>query len=316
MPNPTVSIITPTYNHEKFIKECIESVLNQTYDNWEQIIIDDGSTDNTRDIIAEFDDNRIKLIKQDNLGIYNLDKTYNGALKSSKGKLIAILEGDDYWPSDKLEKQTIIFNNPNVVLSYGKAAVTDSNGNILKFTPKDIFSKRTTNTIETLHNLLFSNFIPACTVICRKDSLLSIGGFIKPKYSPTVDYSTWLNLSLKGHFFGCADLLGYWRTHEKQTSNQKVLEMVKAQKYVIDFFEILPLEIKTSTSLSAKELNHNYHQQLSSVYAYLGLKCLNNGDWDGSKKSFKAAYNNGSLNLKLKSLLGLVCANLKVKLIL
>lgn len=316
MPNPTVSIITPTYNHEKFIKECIESVLNQTYDNWEQIIIDDGSTDNTRDIIAEFDDNRIKLIKQDNLGIYNLDKTYNGALKSSNGKLIAILEGDDYWPSDKLEKQTIIFNNQNVVLSYGKAAVTDSNGNILKFTPKDILSKRTTNTIETLNNLLFSNFIPACTVICRKDSLLSIGGFIKPKYSPTVDYSTWLNLSLKGHFFGCADLLGYWRTHEKQTSNQKVLEMVKAQKYVIDFFEILPLEINTSTSLSAKELNHNYHQQLSSVYAYLGLKYLNNGDWDGSKKSFKAAYNNGSLNLKLKSLLGLVCANLKVKLIL
>ena len=75
-----VSIITPTYNHEKFIGNCIESVLAQTYPYWEQIIVDDGSNDDTGKIIASYKDKRIKYIKQKNKGIWKLKETYNKAL--------------------------------------------------------------------------------------------------------------------------------------------------------------------------------------------------------------------------------------------
>ncbi len=76
---PLISIITPTYNHENFIGECIESVLAQTYPHWEQIIIDDGSTDRTGEIVAQYNDERIKYIRQDNIGIWRLRETYNRA---------------------------------------------------------------------------------------------------------------------------------------------------------------------------------------------------------------------------------------------
>jgi len=69
MHEPFVTIITPTYNHEKFIGQCIESVLAQTYPHWEQIIIDDGSIDHTREVVLRYRDNRIKYVYQENLGI-------------------------------------------------------------------------------------------------------------------------------------------------------------------------------------------------------------------------------------------------------
>ena len=115
---PIVSIITPTYNHENFIGECIESVLAQTYPYWEQIIIDDGSTDRTDEIIAQYDDERIKYIRQDNVGIWRLSETYNKALRISRGTLIAVLEGDDFWPSNKLERQIPAFTKPEVVMCW------------------------------------------------------------------------------------------------------------------------------------------------------------------------------------------------------
>jgi len=82
----------PTYNHERYIRECIDSVLSQTYPDWKQIIIDDGSTDKTPEIISEYRDRRIRYLRQKNVGIFNLSKTYNRALKIAKGELIMLKE--------------------------------------------------------------------------------------------------------------------------------------------------------------------------------------------------------------------------------
>ncbi|MFH0889201.1 MAG: glycosyltransferase family 2 protein [Planctomycetota bacterium] len=95
MPLPLVSFITPTYNQEKYISDCIRSALKQTYSNWEMIIIDDGSTDRTPEIIKSFFDNRIKYFRQDNLGAYKLGVAYNRVLQEARSELIAIWEGDD-----------------------------------------------------------------------------------------------------------------------------------------------------------------------------------------------------------------------------
>jgi glycosyltransferase involved in cell wall biosynthesis len=92
---PLVSIITPTYNHQDYIAECIDSVIHQSYSNWEMIIIDDGSSDNTLSIARLFEkkNNRIKVYTQENIGIFRLAETYNKALGMAKGEYIAILEG-------------------------------------------------------------------------------------------------------------------------------------------------------------------------------------------------------------------------------
>lgn len=87
-----ISIITPTYNHEKYISDCILSVQQQTYSNWEMIIVDDGSTDNTFQVANEIAkiDNRIRLYTQKNIGVFRLGETYNFALSKAEGKYIAI----------------------------------------------------------------------------------------------------------------------------------------------------------------------------------------------------------------------------------
>ncbi len=117
--SPQVSIITPSYNHEKFIGACIESAIQQTYENWEQIIIDDGSTDQTAEVILSYADPRIRYVHQENRGIEALPHTYNRALEFCNGELIAILEGDDAWPPEKLSSLVKAFDDKDVVLAYG-----------------------------------------------------------------------------------------------------------------------------------------------------------------------------------------------------
>jgi glycosyltransferase involved in cell wall biosynthesis len=241
--NPLVSIITPTYNHEKFIAECIESVLSQTYPHWEMIIIDDASTDKTPYIIEEYakKDNRIIFIRhQKNWGIYRLADTYNQALELSKGDYIAILEGDDFWPKDKLSKQIRCFNDKEVVLSYGKAIIVSYDK---KFISYDAFSTNSkykqyfnNSKNEVFKKLLEKCFITSVTVVIRKNVLLEKKGFQQLLGIPTVDYPTWLTLSLEGKFFGSSDLLGYHRANESSQSLTKIIELSKKGEDVAIFF--------------------------------------------------------------------------------
>lgn len=311
---PLVSIITPTYNHEQFIGQCIESVLAQTYPHWEQIIIDDGSTDKTREIIAQYKDKRIRYIRQNNVGIWKLNETYNKALRCSQGELIAVLEGDDFWPPNKLEKQVYAFEKQEVVLSWGKAAITNSKGKTVAVSPKSFKWFRNKSKEEILRKLLFQNFIPACTAICRKDALLSIGGFKQPESVPYVDYPTWLELSLHGNFSQVNGIMGYWRRHEEQISAIMRTAMVGASKYPIDFFKQMPKELRESTGIDVNDLLLNHQYQIASAFFHSGRIALSEGNWEEAKKNFRKAFNKGSFSTKLIALLGLICGRCRVDL--
>ena len=134
-PAPLVSIITPTYNHALYIGRCLESVLAQTEPRWEQIVVDDGSTDGTAEIVKHFADARIRYVAQPHRGISGLGDAYNLALDLARGEFVAILEGDDFWPQDKLERQLPEFEDPEVVLSWGLAAETDPAGEARRLHP-------------------------------------------------------------------------------------------------------------------------------------------------------------------------------------
>ena len=135
-PGPLVSILTPTYNHQLYIRQCIESVLAQTDERWEQIVLDDGSTDATGAIVSSFKDERVRYVPQEHTGIEHLADTYNKGLAMARGELIAVLEGDDFWPPDKLERQIPAFADPDVVLSWGQGGQVDATGRVLRVWPR------------------------------------------------------------------------------------------------------------------------------------------------------------------------------------
>lgn len=131
--NPTeelISIIMPSYNTAKYINESIRSVINQTYSNWELIIVDDCSSDNTDEIIKNINDDRIIYIK--NKVNSGAAISRNKALKHAKGKWVAFLDSDDVWLPEKLEKQTKFMKKNNYKFTYTDYRI-NLNGNWLPY---------------------------------------------------------------------------------------------------------------------------------------------------------------------------------------
>ncbi|MCX7974181.1 MAG: glycosyltransferase family 2 protein [Candidatus Aminicenantes bacterium] len=318
---PIVSIITPTYNHEKYIGQCIESVLAQTFHDWEMIIIDDSSTDKTAWIIEEYarKDERIRLVRHtENWGIYRLAETYNQALELSKGKYLAILEGDDFWPPQKLKKQLKAFENYNVHFCWGKVAMVDERGEILGIIPtrklKDNVS-RNRPPGNILKILLYKDIIPAVGVLIKKESITSIGGFVQRNYLPFVDYPTWLLLSLMGEFYFERDIVGYWRRHESQATTIFGEEQEKASAiFVSEFIEKIPLSIKNELKLSFEKIIKLQKYRAAYPYFSLGRIYLSKKQWKKARENFKIAIRKGSLRTKCLSTGGIILTYFKIAL--
>ena len=306
--SPLVSIITPTYNFQRYIEECILSVVKQTYKNWEMIIVDDASTDNTLKIVNFYlrKDKRIKLIKhRKNWGIRRLKDTYNQALKISRGKYIAILEGDDFWPSYKLEKQINSLENTNAVLSFGDCILISEEGygfDILHHTHnKDLLENNPVGSILPLFASLDFNFAPV-TVVIRKDVLMKIGGFKKGKRYLFVDFPTFLHLSIFGRFCYERKILGYWRRHSasswfnfaKKTSamgreemRSAFFEFLKRNKININSKALTQIEKKQTKFIKIKREN-----KIKSLLLYKLLFC----------RSFNQVYSFAHSVLKRKQI--------------
>jgi glycosyltransferase involved in cell wall biosynthesis len=226
---PAVSIITPTYNHGRFLAQAIESVLAQTFPSWEQIIIDDGSTDDTGEVAGRYRDPRIRYVRQDNRGIERLPETYNDALAMCRAPLVAILEGDDYWPADKLATLVPAFADPEVVLAYGWTQVVGERSTMFPARiPGADFERRFAPTVATnsppgraalamcdCHGLTFTY---PCSVVLRRSALERIGGFQSRPGLCITDHPTFLRLALEGRFHCEQRIMGYWRVHNAGTT--------------------------------------------------------------------------------------------------
>lgn len=218
--NPSVTILTATYNQEHFIRECVESVLCQTYPYWNLYILDDGSTDRTVDIANEYakDDQRIIVQSFKHMGLTKLADRYNWALQMSRDEYVAILDGDDYWPCEKLERQVAFHCQIDAAITFGNATIVSDKS------PREGFIKRNKPFIKSLQpEMLYTKFVehkvslPAVSVMVRQQKLKEIGGFQQVPYLYLCDYTTWLHLGM----FGMAYLdapLGYWRQSAGQTT--------------------------------------------------------------------------------------------------
>ena len=210
-----VSIITPSWNSEKYIEKTIESVQNQTYSNWEMIIVDDCSTDKTVEIIEEISkiDSRIKLFRQSaNAGAA---KARNRSLSESSGRYVAYLDADDIWKPTKLEKQIEFMKAQNCGFSCVSYEVIDDEGNALN---KEVHMLPSVDYVGFLtNNLLQTVGIMADTSIIDKEYL------VMPDIRRRQDGATWLQVLKAGYkCYGIDEVLAEYRRAENSLSSNKV----------------------------------------------------------------------------------------------
>lgn len=222
--NPIISIITPTYNAEKYIEETIDSVINQSYTNWEMVIVDDGSTDGTVNIIRDYQDkyNKIKLIvlsKNQGAGIAR-----NTAIEKANGRYIAFLDSDDQWLPEKLETQLRYMQKNQIAFSfssYNRRQTDESGIHVIK-------------KVEVPKTANYQQLLKKCAVGCLTVMIdTSLTGKIAMKnIRARQDYALWLELTRKGFLaHGIPDVLAIYRVRGNSISSNK-LKMAK-QNWIV-----------------------------------------------------------------------------------
>ena len=183
-----VSIITPSYNSSKFIKDCVASVFSQTYRNWEMIIVDDCSKDNSKEIISELSskDKRIKpIFLEKNVGAA---EARNTAIRQSKGKYVAFLDSDDLWNPKKLEKQLSFMYENEIAFSYTNYQFMSENG-------KDLSNIISAPEKMTYDSYLKNTIIGCLTVIIDREKS---GEFEMLNIRSSHDMALWLLIMKRG----------------------------------------------------------------------------------------------------------------------
>ncbi|WP_367849436.1 glycosyltransferase [Rhodoferax sp. WC2427] len=197
MNKPTVSVIMPTYNHSKYVKQAIESVLSQTDVDFELIISDDGSTDNTRDVITSISDDRILFFPNTvNRGACIVT---NELIGRSRGEFIALINSDDYWNSpDKLIYQVgILRTNPNIGACFGRAQFVDKDGVVItkgSLPFGTVFDQENRSQGLWLRRFFdLSNCICHPTMLIRRSCYIEIGLY-NNRFRQLPDFEMWIRL--------------------------------------------------------------------------------------------------------------------------
>ncbi|MGP1620905.1 MAG: glycosyltransferase family 2 protein [Candidatus Cryptobacteroides sp.] len=222
MNNKLVSIITPCYNSAKYIGQMIESVQSQTYTNWELLITDDCSTDNSKEIIDSYikSDPRIKYFKLNTNSGAGIAR--NNSIEKAVGRYIAFCDSDDMWRAEKLEKQIRFMQDNNYEFCHCNTLVIDENNNIVGLNKKP---KRV-----SFHSTRIINYIGTSSVIYDTER---VGKFYMKPIRKRQDFALWLNILQATKYAYCLEepLFIYRYTQGSISSNK-----CKLLKYHIDVY--------------------------------------------------------------------------------
>ncbi len=218
---PLVSVIMTSYNHEGYISEAIESVLSQTFEDIELIIIDDASKDNSQQIIAELSKNdpRIKYIfHEENKGIA---KTLNDGLEKSAGKYIAPIASDDVWEREKLDKQIEILNKDENLVVWCSSAIIDKNSNPTGEISSEKYKNSTAN--GYVFEEIVNSWIAGSCIIFKKDNINGIQFDENLKYLNDTQFL--LDLAYRYKFYYIEEPLSKYRLHGDNSSFGKIKDI-------------------------------------------------------------------------------------------
>lgn len=268
MGGPIVSVIMPVYNCELYIREAVESILYQTYTDFEFIIIDDASRDDTVSIIKTYNDPRVQLIEKPfNSGYTN---SLNLGLQVAKGKYIARMDGDDISFPERFARQIDFLEaNPEVNLCGTSYRIIGSNRSIALPEGHDAIKIA----------LLKGNCIAHPSVMMRKQSLDSFSVVYDVSKEPAEDYDLWVRMVMKGKLHNLQEVLLDYRTHSSQVSKKQSTEQknsVTATKR--NFFNFLEFDLLPNEELVFnKVLNNGIGINFKDIYVFkkLQIKLLN-----------------------------------------
>jgi len=249
MNKPKVTVLMPVYNGEKYLNEAIESILNQTYKDFEFLIINDGSTDNSVKIIESYNDPRIHLVHNEkNL---KLIASLNKGLNIAKGEYIARMDCDDVSLPDRLLKQVqYLDNHPDVgVLGCGTKNVDENLNTISE-------PERPLTYLQNKWKLLFSSTLMHPSVMYRKELILKYGGY-SHEFIHAEDYDLWSRLIDFAIIHQIPEILVYLRKH-----SQNIGIVYKD----IGFINCSKISINNIIKLNSKNLNHNNVSQFVKWY--------------------------------------------------
>ena len=209
--SPLVSIVIPTYNHAPMLQRALATVIEQTYQNWNAIVVNNFSTDKTLEVVAKFNDPRIHCVNFRNNGVIGASR--NEGITLSTGEYVAFLDSDDTWFPAKIEKCVASLENGSDLVCHAEYWI-DENGKsrLVAYGPSEA---------ATHHNLIYKgNRISTSATIVRATLLKEVNGFdISPELISTEDYDLWIRLAAKSNRFAFIDEpLGEYHRHDNNVS--------------------------------------------------------------------------------------------------
>ena len=251
---PLLSVVMATYNHANYIEETINSILNQTITDFELIIADDGSTDETSQKIYSFDDSRIKYLKLTHKGLPA--PVRNEAIKKSKGNYIAFIDSDDLWLPQKLKKSITPFKNDKTLgIVTSKEFIIDENSNR---TGEITVKSMNKNKILDFETLFFNNIVSSSAAVVKRESLEKVGYFEDSRYFRTVEDShLWMKIASQYNVFFLNEILGCYRIHSKGISQNREENKINLFNALVDIRKRYPeLFMSFSNKADAKIRRH------------------------------------------------------------
>jgi glycosyltransferase involved in cell wall biosynthesis len=250
-----ISVILPVYNGEKTLRETIQSVLNQTFTDFELIIINDGSQDSTLEIISSIHDSRIKVFSYPNSGV---SASRNRGISHGMGEYITFIDADDLWTPDKLEKQLkVLQENPQAAVAYSWTQCIDELGQ---------FSHRGSNISDSgdvYAKLLLVDFIESgSNPLIRKQALIEVSGFDE-SLTHSEDRDLWLRLAARYHFVAVPFPQVLYRVSAASASANVVKMEAGSLKFVEKAFAQTP-----------ESLQHLKKHCIANIYKGLTFKAL------------------------------------------
>lgn len=269
---PVVSVIIPAYQHGQCIAEAVDSVIEQTFRDFEIIVINDGSTDRTEEVLRPYvEKNLIRYFYQENQGI---SATRNRGLSLATGEFVAFLDDDDVWPPDKLEWQVDALQNSRALVVGGLTSVFGTRVDRKSIVETSAYAK--IHTAKLFGGNPFGS--PGQTLI-RKSALLEIGGF-----DPTIwgadDHDVWIRLSRMGEIRRYDRISLFYRVHDSNTSRDSERMFENAEKVIR----------KNLIGVTGRERTQLERQGFRFLFRYGGKKLI----WRGARLIFQGQFREGS----------------------
>ncbi len=293
---PTISVIVPAYNAEKTILETITSVLNQTFTDFELLVINDGSTDRTLELLSTVKDQRLKIFSYPNGGV---SVARNRGITHASGEFIAVLDADDLWTVDKLELQlAALQEHPEAGLAYSWAYYMDEQGKSIQPSEPVYFEG------NVYAQLLVNDFVVSCSnCLMRRQTIDSVGEFDQ-EVAGAADWDYWLRVALQWPFVVVPKHQVYYRVSVgSMQSNVEFMERCNL-RVIEKGFQAAPPEMQSLKNQSlANTYRYSAHLYLTRVASADGAKQAAQKLWMAIRLYPRILRDSWTRNLLIKALL-------------